>query len=91
MLSIVKSNRFIKDLKLAIKRGLDISLLDDVVTKLANGEILPKQYNDHQLMGEFADFRECHIKPNWLLVYSIDDVELELFLFRTGTHSDLFR
>ena len=51
---------------------------------------LPERYHDHALVGTYADFRECHIKPDWLLVYSKDEEELELFLFRTGTHSDLF-
>ena len=79
-----------KDLRLAKKRGLDLSSLDIVVTKLANQEILEAKYNDHALKGDYQDFRECHVKPNWILIYSIDDDELELFLFRTGTHSDLF-
>jgi len=90
MLTIVRSNRFLKDLRLAKKRGLDLSLLEEVVNKLANQEVLDEKYHDHALSGDFADFRECHIKPDWLLVYTVDDEELELFLFRTGTHSDLF-
>ena len=90
MLTIVRSNRFLKDLRLAKKRNLDLSLLDVVVTKLANQETLDEKYHDHALSGDYSDFRECHIKSDWLLVYSIDDEELELFLFRTGTHSDLF-
>ena len=90
MLTIVRSNRFLKDLRLAKKRNLDLSALEEVVNKLANQEILDEKYHDHALSGDYADFRECHIKPDWLLVYSIDDEELELFLFRTGSHSDLF-
>ena len=90
MLNIVRSNRFIKDVNLAKKRGLNLTLLDDVVTRLANKETLEERFQDHPLNGEFADFRECHIKPDWLLIYSIDEEELELFLFRTGSHSDLF-
>lgn len=90
MLTIVRSNRFLKDLRLAKKRGLDLSLLEEVVNKLANQEVLEEKYHDHALSGDYADFRECHIKPDWLLVYAIDDEELELFLFRTGSHSDLF-
>ena len=90
MLTIVRSNRFLKDLRLAKKRNLDLSLLDVVVTKLANQETLDEKYHDHALSGDYSDFRECHIKPDWLLVYTIDDEELELFLFRTGSHSDLF-
>ena len=90
MLVIVRTNKFLKDLRLAKKRGLDLSLLDEVITKLANQEKLEEKYHDHALSGDFSDFRECHIKPDWLLIYTIDDEELELFLFRTGTHSDLF-
>ena len=90
MLTIVRSNRFLKDLRIAKKRGLDLSLLEDVVMKLARQETLDSKYRDHALTGEYSDFRECHIKPNWLLVYCVDDDELELFLFRTGSHSDLF-
>ena len=90
MLKIVRSNRFVKDLKLAKKRGFDLSLLSEVVTKLARQEPLDPRYRDHALSGNYIDLRECHIKPDWLLVYSVDDQELELFLFRTGTHSDLF-
>ena len=58
--------------------------------RLANGETLDAKYKDHPLIGDYEDFRECHIKPDWLLIYRIDDEELELYLFRTGTHSDLF-
>lgn len=90
MLTIVRSNHFLKDLRIAKKRGFDLSLLDEVVTKLAKREKLDSKYRDHSLSGEFSDFRECHVKPDWILIYSIDDEELELFLFRTGTHSDLF-
>ena len=87
---IVASNKFKKDVSLAIKRGFNIQLLNDAVNALANGEKLEKKYNDHPLIGEYDDFRECHIKPDWLLIYRIDDEELELYLFRTGTHSDLY-
>lgn len=90
MLTIVRSNRFLKDLRLAKKRNLDLSALEEVVNKLANQEVLDEKYHDHALSGDYSDFRECHIKPDWLLVYTIDDEELELFLFRTGSHSDLF-
>ena len=91
MLNIVQSNRFKKDIKLAKKRNLDLKELDVVITKLANQESLEQKYCDHALSNNFKDFRECHIQPDWLLIYSIDDEEVELFLFRTGTHSDLFK
>lgn len=90
MLKIVLSNRFRKDLKLAQKRGMNLNLLRDVVNALANEENLAAKYHDHDLSGVFSGFRECHIQPDWPLVYRIEKNELELFLFRTGTHSDLF-
>ena len=87
----VKSTaQFKKDYKLAIKRGLKISLLEDVVAALAMGEILPDKNKDHPLTGNWAWHRECHILPNWLLIYRIEDDVLVLTLSRTGTHSDLF-
>ena len=89
-LRIVLTNRFQKDLKQAKARGFDLHLLEEVVNKLANHISLEPNYRDHQLIGDYKDFRECHIKPDWLLIYTIDDDELELLLFRTGTHSDLF-
>ena len=90
MLSIVISNQFKKDLKLAKKRGLKINHLKEVIDTLANREPLNKKYRDHNLSGEYSGFRECHIEPDWLLIYRVEDRELELFLFRTGSHPDLF-
>ncbi len=90
MLEIVSSNRFKKDLKLAIRRGYKIELLEEVVNKLANSEILDEKYKDHELIGELKGLRECHITPDWLLIYQIIEKELVLYLSRTGTHSDLF-
>ena len=90
MLNIIMSNQFKRDLKLARKRGLDIALLDAVVTQLANELPLAAKYRDHDLKGNYAGFRECHIMPDWLLIYRIDGNDLMLFLTRTGTHSDLF-
>lgn len=87
---IVPSTKFKKDLKLIIKRGYNISLLDAVVELLANGEPLSEKYRDHALSGNFAGCRECHITPDWLLVYELSDAELLLYLTRTGTYSDLF-
>ena len=90
MFKIVSSNQFKKDLKLAQKRGFNLELLTDVVNTLASGQPLDKKHRDHNLSGNHQGFRECHIEPDWLLVYRIEADELELFLFRTGTHSDLF-
>lgn len=90
MLEIVMSNQFRKDLKLMAKRGADLNLLNIVIDKLANNISLDEKYYDHALSGNYSGFRECHIKPDWLLVYRINNSELFLFLSRTGTHSDLF-
>ena len=89
-LDVVLSNRFKKDLKLAKKRGYDLDLLDEVVTALSTNQSLDEKYRDHPLSGDFVGFRECHIQPDWLLVYRIDYEEVFLLLSRTGTHSDLF-
>lgn len=72
-----------------IKRGLDISLLDKVIERLAQGEALEEKYKDHALTGNFVGFRECHIKPDWLLIYLIEENILTLTLVNTGSHSDL--
>ncbi len=82
--------RFKKDYKRTIKRGLEIGLSRTVVTTLAQGVKLPEKYKDHELSGDMAGFRECHIQPDWLLIYYIDDEVPVLILTRTGTHSDLF-
>ncbi len=81
---------FRKDYKLAIKRGLKIQLLDTVIETLAMGRPLPAEYRDHELTGNWKGHRECHIQPDWLLIYRIDAGVLVLTLTRTGTHSDLF-
>lgn len=90
MYSIRPTTRFQKDLKRVEKRGYNISLLTDIIKKLASGEKLPEKNKDHNLSGDYADCRECHITPDWLLIYEIADDELILYLTRTGTHSDLF-
>ena len=88
---VVKSTtKFQRDLKRAEKRGYRIDLLMAVIKKLAAGETLDKSYNDHPLKGEYKGCRECHITPDWLLIYKIKDDTLFLYLTRTGTHSDLF-
>ncbi len=84
------SNQFRKDVKAAQKRGYDLKLLTAVIKKLADGETLEAKYRDHQLSGYYGSFRECHIQPDWLLVYQIVEDKLILYLSRTGTHSDLF-
>ena len=87
---VVPSNQFRKDLKLAAKRGYSMDKIKEVISKLANGETLDAKYRDHLLTGNYGGYRECHIEPDWLLVYQIDGGQLILFLARTGTHSDLF-
>ena len=88
---IVKlTSQFRKDYKLALKRGLKINLLEDIVAALSMGEPLPEKNKDHALTGNWAGHRECHILPDWLQVYRIEDNVLVLTLARTGTHSDLF-
>ena len=87
---IVWTTKFKKDYKLAIKRHLNIDLLDEIIRTLARGEELPEKNKDHELTGDWVGHRECHILPDWLLIYRIDDDVLVLTLARTGTHSDLF-
>lgn len=84
------TSTFKKDYKRAIKRGFKISLLEDVITLLAMGEALPVKNKDHSLSGDWEGHRECHIQPDWLLIYHIEADILVLTLSRTGTHSDLF-
>ena len=90
-LEISLTSAFKRDYKLMKKKGMDISLLTEVITMLASGEPLPARYRDHERIGRWVGFRECHIQPNWLLVYRIENNLLVLTLSRTGTHSDLFR
>ena len=88
---IVKyTNQFKKDYKSALKRNLNINELHTVVNKLACGEILEEKYRDHALTGQWVGHRECHIAPDWLLIYYTKKDTLVLTLARTGTHSDLF-
>jgi mRNA interferase YafQ len=89
-LDVIPSSRFRKDLKRAVSRSYDMSLLDGVVEALAAEKPLPPKNRDHALSGNYAGCRECHIAPDWLLVYEIDKEALALYLTRTGTHSDLF-
>lgn len=88
---IVKpTTQFKKDFKLAMKRSMKIELLEEVIAMLAMGETLPDKHKDHALTGSWVGHRECHILPDWLLIYRIEDEVLVLTLARTGTHSDLF-
>ena len=82
--------QFKKDYKLAKKRGFDITLLNGVIETLAKGETLLAKHKDHALKGRWGGRRECHVLPDWLLVYQKTDTTLVLDLFRTGTHPDIF-
>ena len=88
--TVKMTSQFKKDYKLAMKRSLKIELLDQVVTALSLGETLSEKYRDHALTGDWVGHRECHVQPDWLLVYRVEDDVLVLTLTRTGSHSDLF-
>ena len=88
MLQVSFTGQFKKDYKLCKKRGYNMELLQSVIDVLAMPKTLPEKNKDHNLMGNYANKRECHILPDWLLVYCIEGNEL--ILYRTGTHSDLF-
>lgn len=90
MLTINYHTLFKKDFKRIKKRGYDISRLEKIVELLANEVPLPEQFKDHNLSGNYNGFRECHIAPDWLLIYQVNNNELVLVLSRTGSHSDLF-
>lgn len=90
MYEIEVTNRFLKDLKLARKRNLDENKLNDIVRLLAEGKPIPVKNRDHPLVGDYKGCRECHITPDWLLIYSIEDTLKIITLIRTGSHSDLF-
>ena len=90
MLKPFPSNRFRRDVKIAARRGLDVEILKKVVGLLENEIPLPEKFRDHALTGAWAGFRECHLRPDWLLIYRVEQVRAILHLARTGTHSDLF-
>ena len=90
MLKIQYQSRFKKDYKKMKQRGYDESKLKEVISLLVNQQQLPEKHKDHQLIGNYAGCRECHIAPDWLLIYEVREDELILLLMSTGTHSDLF-
>ena len=89
MLEIVQSSRFKRDIKKARKQGKPLTELQTVVKILVQQKPLPKKHQDHSLSGDYVNYRECHIRPDWLLIYKKSDRELQLA--RTGSHSDLFK
>jgi mRNA interferase YafQ len=82
--------KFLKDLKLAKRRGLDLDELRKVTDMLQEDKPLPSKCKDHALTGNYKGFRECHINPDWLLIYKKKEAIMVISLYRTGTHSDLF-
>lgn len=91
MLELVVTGQFRKDYKRVKKRGYDMELLKTVIDTLLAEKTLETRYRDHALSGNYSGFRECHILPDWLLVYAVDHDKLILTASRTGTHSDLFK
>jgi mRNA interferase YafQ len=87
---IKRTSQFKKDYKKMVKRGMKMAELNGVIDKLAEGKELPQKNRDHALTGDYSGFRECHIAPDWLLIYLVTDGILVLTLTRTGSHSDLF-
>ncbi len=90
MYQIVTTGRFEKDVKLSAKRGKDLDKLKEIMCLLANGDALPARNRDHNLTGNYIHRRECHIEPDWLLIYKLDKDIQKIIFERTGTHSDLF-
>lgn len=90
MLDLYFTNRFKKDYRQMLKRGCKPALLENVVELLRQRKPLPEKNRDHELIGDYAGYRECHITPDWLLIYKVEEDALILTLTRTGTHSDLF-
>ena len=88
--TVIQANSFKKNRKKMLKQHKDMSKLKTVVDMLANRETLPPKYRDHNLTGNFIGCRECHIEPDWLLVYKVNKNELELILLHTSSHSNLF-
>lgn len=91
MLTIKYHKSFRQDYKRMKRQGADIGRLEAALRILADAQTLPAEYLDHPLRGSYAGYRECHIAPDWLLIYKIEQNELVLILHRTGSHSDLFR
>lgn len=90
MLQLQTTLKFRKDYKRIKKRGLDISLLQDILDRLCARKTLDAKYRDHALTGPYVGFRECHIQPDWLLIYAVNESNLILVASRTGSHADLF-
>ena len=90
VLQLKQTSQFKKDLRRIIKRGADMKLLDEVISLLLRREPLPASCSDHPLTGNWSGYRDCHIEPDWILIYRIEEDSLVLLATRTGTHSDIF-
>lgn len=90
MLTLRTTTKFRKDYKRMKKQGKNMTLLQTVIDDLLAEKVLDEKYLDHPLVGKYVGFRECHIQPDWLLIYTVDRGQLILVAARTGTHSDLF-
>jgi len=90
MYQIDYTNRFNKDLKRCIKRGLNIKLIKDAIDLLAEKGSLPQEYHPHKLVNQKREIWECHIQPDWLMTWEQNDTQFTLLFLQTGTHSDLF-
>ena len=91
MRTFSRTSQFKKDVKLAGRRGKDLAKLKAVIDLLIDGDVLPAQYKDHPLRGNFAGSRDCHIEPDWVFIYTLTENNSHVRFERTGTHSDLFR
>ncbi|MBF0227944.1 MAG: type II toxin-antitoxin system YafQ family toxin [Desulfobacterales bacterium] len=88
-LKVRRTSQFKRDIKKLIRGGKDIEKLLDVIEMLAEGQVLPIKYKDHPLRGEYKSKRDCHIEPDWILIYEIENIEI--ILYRTGSHAELFK
>ena len=91
MRTFSRTSQFKKDVKLADRRGKDLAKLKAAIDLLIDGDVLPSQYKDHPLRGNFAGSRDCHIEPDWVLIYTLTENDSHVRFERTGTHNDLFR
>ena len=91
MLNVITSGQFGKDYRKCMKKHLDIGLLDKVITDISEKKVLPAKFKVHKLSGEYKNCWECHLLPDWLLIWQINEDKEELYLIRTGSHSDLFK
>jgi mRNA interferase YafQ len=91
MYEVIATNQFLKDYKRCIKRAYDIVLLDELIIMLSETGTVPLKHKPHQLSGNLIGYTECHVKPDWLLIWLKNDIEKTIYLISTGTHSDLFK